>query len=378
MKLALIAPAPIPANTANSIQVMKMAQAYARLGHKVCLFAPGKLGEVAWDALAEHYGLSQPFAIERLPANRALRGYDYAYRAVRRARHWGAALIHTRLPQAAAWAADNGLPTIYELHDLPSGFMGPRLFRLFTQAQGARALVVVSQALAEALKGQFPQLKADNLLRVHPDGVDVERYKSLPPPPVARQQLDLPDAFTLGYTGHLYAGRGVQLILQLAAQLPDLRFLLVGGHPVDVERVRSQIAEQQLANITLTGFVPNAQLPLYQAASDVLLMPYQARVAASSGGDIAAFLSPMKMFEYLAAGRPILASDLPVLAEVLTPQNAIILPQDDPQRWIDAIQRLAADPKSGEQIAAAARRTAARHTWEQRAAAILKGIPAHA
>ena len=232
--------------------------------------------------------------------------------------------------------------------------------------------------MAEALKGQFPQLKADNILRVHPDGVDVERYESLPPPPVARQQLDLPDAFTLGYTGHLYAGRGVQLILQLAAQLPDLRFLLVGGQPVDVERVRAQIAEQQLANITLTGFVPNAQLPLYQAASDVLLMPYQARVAASSGGDIAAFLSPMKMFEYLAASRPILASDLPVLAEVLTPQNAIILPQDDPQQWVDAIQRLAADPKSGEQIAAVARRTAARHTWEQRAAAILKGIPAHA
>ena len=72
-----------------------------------------------------------------------------------------------------------------------------------------------------------------------------------------------------------------------------------------------------IKNVHLTGFVPNEELPLYQAACDILLMPYEEAIAGSSGGDTARFASPMKAFEYMAAGRPILSSDLPVFREVL-------------------------------------------------------------
>ena len=99
--------------------------------------------------------------------------------------------------------------------------------------------------------------------------------------------------------------------------LPAFRgwnFLIVGGEPQDVENLRQRVRVIGLKNVILTGFVPNARLPLYQAACDVLLMPYQRQVAASSGGDIARYLSPMKLFEYMACERPIISSDLPVLA----------------------------------------------------------------
>jgi glycosyltransferase involved in cell wall biosynthesis len=371
MKLAVIAPAAVPANTANSIQVMKMAQAYAQLGHNVLLLYPGKRTESSWEELAEHYGLSQQFEFENVASNRFFRGYDYALRAIRRARKWGADLVHTRLPQAAAWAADNNVPTVFELHDLPTGTMGPRLFNIFTQSKAAKSIVVISKKLTEALQTEFEQLKESNLIQVHPDGVDLERFASLPNPKSARKQLGLRSTFTVGYTGSLYAGRGINLILELASSLPEMNFLIVGGRPHEVEALSSKIGKQMMSNISLAGFVPNSQLALYQAACDILLMPYQSRVSASSGGDIAPFLSPMKMFEYLASGRPILASDLAVLAEVLNPKNALILPSNDLGQWISAIKKLKASKGLRESYSSAAQKTAAKYSWEKRAAAIL-------
>jgi glycosyltransferase involved in cell wall biosynthesis len=205
--------------------------------------------------------------------------------------------------------------------------------------------------------------------------VDLERFAGLPAPEQARRTLPLEiHGFTAGYTGHLYTGRGVNLILTLAASLPKINFLLVGGEPLDVERVRKDVHSHGLNNVHLTGFISNSDLPRWQAACDVLLMPYQVHVAASSGGDIGRYLSPMKLFEYLACGRAILSSDLPVLREVLNPENALLLPAQDATAWMNALQSLSADPGRREDLARRARQDAARYTWESRAALILADL----
>jgi glycosyltransferase involved in cell wall biosynthesis len=367
----LVAPGSIPLHTANSIQTMKMAQAFVALGHELRLYAPGEDLQLSWDELAAHYGLQHEFPIQWLPRRRFLRGYDYGRATVLDAKTWGADLVYTRQPQAAAFGAQRGLPTILEVHDLPHGRGGPRLLKVFADGPGARKLVAITRALAGALRDRY-RLPDKLEIQVAPDGVDLERYADLPAPPAARQQLGLPDTFTAGYTGSLYDGRGIELILALAARLPDMHFLVVGGRDDDVAQVRQQAA--RLNNLTLTGFVPNAELPCYQGASDVLLAPYQKQVSASSGGDIAAFLSPMKLFEYLASGRPILASQLPVLREVLNDQNAILLPGDDIVAWAAALQSLAADAGARERLGAAARHSAQGYSWQARAAAILDGL----
>jgi glycosyltransferase involved in cell wall biosynthesis len=129
-----------------------------------------------------------------------------------------------------------------------------------------------------------------------------------------------------------------------------------------------------LNNVFLTGFVPNAELPLYQAASDALLMPYQHRVSASSGGDIGAYLSPMKLFEYMACGRPILSSDLPVLGEILNPENAVLLPSDDVDAWVSTVQELHPSPDRCHALGDQARRDVRRYTWKARSERILKDL----
>lgn len=375
MKLALITPAPIPASTANSIQVMKMAQALVRLGHELRMYAPGTKMSFSQEQLKEHYGLSENLDIAWLASQPALRRYDYALRALRAAEHWGSNLILTRLPQAAALAARRGKPIIFELHDLPSGKLGPRLLSVFLNSKTSRRLVVISEALAEAIRSHYPLTKEDNVLMVAPDGVDLERYEKLPEPSAARTALKLPDAFTVGYTGQFYAGRGIGFLLDLAERLPAMRFLLVGGRREDVSRVKRDVDRRELKNVSLTGFVSNSQLPAYQAACDALLMPYEARVAASSGGNIASFLSPMKMFEYLACGRPILASELNVLGEVLNAQNALILSMDDVGVWAKALKELRADPSRTAKLSKAARATAANYSWQSRAKKIVEGFP---
>jgi glycosyltransferase involved in cell wall biosynthesis len=208
--------------------------------------------------------------------------------------------------------------------------------------------------------------------------VDLTRYADLPAAPEARSRLEYLQGrqacFTAGYTGHLYSGRGGELMIDLAARYPDITFLLVGGEPPDVARLQSQADNLSLNNVILTGFIPNADLPLYQAACDVLLMPYQKHVAGSSGGDIALYLSPMKLFEYLACGRAILSSDLPVLREVLNPANAILLEPEDIDRWAAALNLLKNDPQRRENLGQQARRDASLYTWEARARAILAGM----
>lgn len=393
MKVAIVAPTSIPARRANTFQVMKMAQAFVVKGFDVRLATPGWPPndgdlEVRWNNIAYHYGLQQVFPVEWLPAHQWLHRYDFAWRAVRWARSWGAEIIYTRLPQAAALASLLGLNTILEMHDLPQGTMGPVLFRQFLQGRGARRLVLISQSLQSELASMYSMPESEPFSLVAPDGVDLTRYTDLPDPKQARLTLNssfkryfdrsegilLPGRFTAGYTGHLYPGRGMKLILDMAERLREINFLLVGGEPGDTVDLRNQVKSLGLENVFTIGFVPNADLPWFQAACEVLLMPYQPRVEASSGGDISRFLSPMKMFEYLACGRAILSSDLPVLQEVLSPTNAILLPPGELECWVKALEELRDNPERRIALASQARQDAEQFSWEARVTRIMEGL----
>jgi glycosyltransferase involved in cell wall biosynthesis len=375
MKILIVAPTYLPARRANTIQVMKMAEAAILSSHEVHVFVPNPEHKKnpGWESLAHQYGVHQRFSIEWVDTSAGLRGYDYGLKAVFKFRSLGMDMLYTRLPQAAAFASVFRLPSIFEIHDLPSGVLGPLLFRLFIKGQGARRMVLITRSLREALIQNFPDLPPFPFTMVEPDGVDLKRYNQIRPPDEARRLLrdsgrcQLPiNQFTVGYTGHFYEGRGIQLILEIASHFPDVNFLLAGGDPQAITAAGNQVRDRELKNVYLTGFIPNAELPQYQAACEVLLMPYQKRVAASSGGDIAQFLSPMKLFEYMACGRVILSSQLPVLEEIINQKNAILLPADDTRAWIEALREIRKDPIRRESLGLQARIDSKNYTWEKR------------
>ena len=383
MKVIIAAPTYLPARRANTLQVVKMAQAVDALGYdlKVLVPDPFVCGGAAWAELKELYGLQKEFRIEWIRVRPGCRGYDYGQKIVKRSKNWNADILYTRLPQAAALASVRNIPTIFEMHDLPGNIMGPWLVRKFLNGRGARQLVLITQALNAAIEKEFGLIPKGVKKVIAPDGVDLVRYENLPEPRVARQNLGIErgiqmpvDQFTVGYTGHLYPGRGIVHILAIAPQVPNMTFLVVGGELEGVKALRADVKTHSLDNVIVTGFVPNADLPQYQAACDVLLMPYQEAVEASSGGDIAQFLSPMKMFEYLACGRVIVSSDMAVLREVLNDQNAILLPPTDVDAWVGALDALRGDRERRKSLSEAARDDSYKYSWKSRAELIFGGV----
>ncbi|HCC79362.1 MAG TPA: hypothetical protein DEP80_07135 [Anaerolineae bacterium] len=166
----------------------------------------------------------------------------------------------------------------------------------------------------------------------------------------------------------------MELIAELAERMPEVNFLWVGGTSQDVNTWRTRISATGLKNMNLTGFIPNRELPLYQAAADALLIPYNRRFTNSGGENISNVSSPMKIFEYMAAGRVILSSDLPVLREVLNEANAILCPPEDVEAWEQALRQLQADPHKGQLLASQARRDVERYSWVERCRLILTGF----
>ena len=364
MKIVCISAAQIPSDTANSIQVMKVCQAFVQLGHDITLLAPGNRDPIIDDhRLLEHYGLERLFPIQWLPLrNRHL----FPWKAVWRARRLRADLLYTWPLQSGVLGLLIGRPTMLELHDFPSGRFGPFWLRLFLIFPGRKRFLPITEALRKALRLPVEQTV------IAPDGVDLERYKSLPGGESARRILGLPAGPTVLCTGHLYAGRGADLFLGLAEKFPRISFVWVGGRPADVETWKGRAG--RLANVIFTGFVPNERIPLYQSAADVLLMPYERKVATSSGGNTAGICSPMKMFEYMAAGRAILSSDLPVLHEVLDGTTAVFCPLEDAKAWESALAGLLAEQPQRQSLGLRARAAVEQYSWVKRAQRVLEGF----
>ena len=366
MRIAAISNSRIPSSTANSVQAMKVCDALVQAGHDVRLIVPAEAEPADWADLARFYGVGHEFHVEWLPSRRAFRRLDFAWFARAAARRHAAELTYTWLPQVAALQAWLNRPVVLEMHADVSGRMGAWWLKQVWRSRRTR-LLVTTAALRRTLEHSTRMKFPDGAVVVAPNGVDLERYGQLPRPAGARAQLQLPEGLTVGFTGHFYPGRGIELLFELARGMPELRFLWVGGTVDAVGEWRERLRRANQTNVTLTGFVDNSRLALYQAASDMLLMPYASSVAASSGQDIAKVINPMKMFEYMAASRPIITADLPVIREVLDDTRAVFCPPGEVGAWTEAVLALASDPGRREALAQNARREVEKYTWLRRA-----------
>jgi len=367
MNIVAIAGSTIPSDTANSLQVMKACQALVQLGNEVTLLVPGSQNTSV--SLQVHYGLQTEFPIVWLSSSsRRMFTWD----AVRRARALKADLLYSWFPQSAVFGLLSKLPVIFEIHIQPTGLFGPIWHRAFANLRGRRRLVSITRALVDILERDFRICFSADEVVIAPNGVDLERFVSLPDPVLARRQIGLREAPTVMCTGHLYAGRGVELFLALAKSLPQAHFVWVGGRPDDIRNWKQRVESD---NVAFTGFIPNRDLPLYQAAADVLLMPYSRSIMGSSGtANSANVASPMKMFEYMAAGRAIVSADLPVIREVLNEKSAAFCEPDDASAWESTIKTLLNDENRRTTLGEHAKQDVQGYTWLARAGRILNGL----
>jgi glycosyltransferase involved in cell wall biosynthesis len=374
MKIAVITNSRIPSTTANSIQAMKVTQALMQLGHEIRMFAPCETDSVSREILAAHYGLRLIPDLELLPSEKYFKRLDFILHAQRAAKRFNADLIYTWLPQSAVLALWMGYPVVLEMHADVAGRMGAWWLRQFWKARGRKLMTVTTSALRNALERSTKIQFKDDALLIAPNGVELEKYDGLPNPSEARHQLNLPEGLTVGFTGHIYPGRGADLLFELAKQIPHANFLWAGGTPELVEYWREKLKDEKITNVTMTGFVKHESIPLHQAASDVLLMPYSRSVEASSGQDIAEVINPMKMFEYMASGRAIISADLPSIREVLNEGNAVFCEPDDIGEWKAAIESFLENESRRRELGNQARKDVERLTWVKREERVMEKV----
>jgi len=379
MRIAYVTRARIPSVEANAIQMLKMAAALGSLGHDVHLLTPrhpaAARSGAELQSLRDRHCLPATFALRYLPylsvAGR-LRG-SFVLVAAIEARRLGVDLIYCRDVRAASLFARLGFGVIVETHAPPSNTRAVRASRYLAGSPHLCRWVFVS-AKAMALNAERIVLPEHRCLVAH-DAVDFERFDPPLTPAEARRKTAIPEGRpVVMHCGHLYPGRA-DLLLDAARSIPDALFAFVGGTPADIERLRA--LAQGLDNVFFAGHRPVSEVPQYVFAADVLAIAYSSWTVVADRRKIPVveYASPMKVFEYLAAGRAIVAAAWPGIAETLVHErNALLFEPDSASALVSAIRRLLDEPALRGRLGATARAEAASHTWSARAERVLAGL----
>ncbi len=379
MRIAYVAGTALPSRVASAVNVLKMCRSLAAAGHEVTLYARGRQADAA--AVFDAYGLERRFdlVLRAPPGLRLTKNLLYPAQVAREmARRPPPDLLYGRHAYAlacAAIAADRGAgpPFAYEAHALPMRPLRRAAEAWLFRRPRFSLLVAISRALAEDYGARFPALAGRKVLVAHdgadPAGAAAGAVAPLAPWPGRR---GVPQ---LGYVGHLYPGKGMETVAAVAALMPECDVHAVGGTERDLAHWRGRCGGQ--ANLRLHGFVPHGEVPGWLARFDLLLAPPAERVSSAAGREIGRWMSPLKVFEYMAAGKPILASDIPALREVLrNGETALLLPPNEPEAWAAAARALLRDPGRAAALGARARAAfLAEYTWDARAARILAHLP---
>ena len=366
MKIAYLSASIIPSKNANSVHVMKMCQAFAKNGCNVTLYARKTTERVG--NIYEHYGVENCFDIKQLgwPSIRGLGGWLYGKKVKKQIKNdeipdvFYGRDIYSLLEVTSI----NKSLIYYEAHKPPSNkvqtFMESQLF----SKPNFKRLIVISNALRKKYLSLFPKLRNDQVIVAH-DGADIPKSLDIS----EEDKLSVTN-IKVGYIGHLYPGKGMEVIVQLATRLPTIEFHVVGGKKEDIEYWKEQIDKP---NIIFHGFIPHGSLYKYYAQFNVVLAPYQTKVSSSGGkDDISKWMSPLKIFEYMANGKAIIASDLPVLREVLHEGNSLLCPPEDVDVWEKSLVMLVNNKQMLRELGDNARVDFVKYyTWSQRGMNVL-------
>ena len=345
---AYLAFQPIRNDRAHIVHILRMCDALTTSGIDTQLLAYSNDGDTPSAAeLRRRYGLNSVPQILWIPhdANRwvaRLRVMVESFRAGRRC-----AYAYTRAALPALCALLGGAHHVFLEFHMPVKARNERV--AFSLARHSRRLhiVCISRRLADMIARQY-RLEESALIVEHTG-------HSFPIRDDYHVDSGAGRRLRATYVGTFAPGRGLETIYDLAERHPNVDFIVVGGQAPPVQRA---------ANVTVRPRVSHAEVPELLSQADVLLMPYTRDAMLPGGhGGTAEYCSPLKMFEYLSAGRSIIASNLPSIAEVLVHEsNCLLVDPDSLQEWSAALERLEHDAGLRAHLAHGAAETAAEHT----------------
>lgn len=364
MKTVYIAKANIPSYAANSVHVMKISEAFSDICNDFLLIVPRPAGgKKDIDSSFAFYGV-KTYNIETVNvASKGLRNrYGFAIKSIWKARR--AERIITRDPLVAFLAVILRKKTVLDLHGDLAHLCG-RAYRMIKwkwfRDSKYLTITMTTKGLLEFYQGKynFPSDRAFIL----PNGYTPGEFEK-----VAKKDILNQDELDIGYCGGFVKGKGLSMIYQLAPKDKRFHYNLFGGTKEDAEK---EMGGGFPDNVNFGGYIPNAKVPEVLCRQDILLLPNQ-REQRCKNEDIGKITSPIKMFEYMISGRVIVASDIPVIREILDESNCYMVSPDDSEEWLETIHYISEHREEAKDKAKKAREDARKYTWENRAKRIIE------
>lgn len=371
MKIDYIANVRMPTEKAHGVQIMKMCEAWG-VKHKVTLFAPTRFNHIKVHPF-DFYGVRRSFDIKKvlsldfLPLGNILgkaafwmQNISFAAAATLTVLFRQNDFIFSRDFWSAYFLSFLKKNVVYEIHDSPN-----RHFITYHAFKKIKKFIATNHYKADELMNNFGVQK-ERILIAH-NGVDIDFFSAAGDKISCRRYVGLPEDKTIIlYSGHLYSWKGADVLLEAAliSRDTDKLFVFVGGTENDVMRLQSRAGFRE--NIRILGHQEYKKIPYYLGAADVLVLPNTAKEHISLNET-----SPIKLFEYMAAGRPIVASDIPSIREIASEKEVVFFHPDNAHDLFAKIMVILSDYGSYSKMAEEAKKFVSRYSWSGRADAIL-------
>jgi glycosyltransferase involved in cell wall biosynthesis len=367
MKIVYISNSIIPSRTANSIHVMKMCQAFADNGHDVFLLAPNRYKEYEQNVndIFNFYGVKRNFEIKKIfykYGNNSNLFYSFAiYFYLLRNNNFD--LIYGRFLEGCYISRFFKKEIIFESH-MP--IFHNKYFKKIIKSKYLKKIVTISNALKNIYL-ENTSLNEEKIQVAHDAADAVKNFDT------KAKLFGNNSNLKVGYVGNLYKGKGIEIIATIADKVDkDIEFHIIGGTEEDITLWNKIINKN---NVFFYGFVPQNKVSNYINSLDICLLPNQKIILPygtnNNKKNISKFTSPLKLFEYMAHKKAIIASDLKVLREILNETNSILVDPENTSEWINAINILR-NEKIRNKISEKSFSDFKKYTWRNRAKELLK------
>lgn len=365
MKILFAFENPLPSAEADA-EVFVTTARYLAPAFKQTWFHVPISGGADHSALATLTGMPVVRAIAAArPA--ALRHLLCGLTLVFRAQFRDADLVYTRNLWIAWIAVKSGRRVVFDHYRPWPDQIPPLQFWIYRLMCHRRFLLNICHSEYTRQKYLALGIPESKLVCIH-NGFEPQRFEAPVSLETAKRTIGVPpSAKTVVYTGRINHKKGLSLILEAAKRLPDILFILVGSHgdgPIET-------MAREISNVRIVPWQPADAIARYVFAADVLLIPPSSQPLMEFGSTVL----PLKLFSYMASGRPILAGDTPDVCEVLKhKENAFLCRADDLESLITGIRALTADPILAERLAARAFAQSRDFTWDMRAKTITGAV----
>ncbi len=350
----------LPSKTASPIQIFKMCDAFSSMNYSVSLFTFNN--KLSPRLLKKNYNIKKKINIINYKKDKTEINFFYrmlfSIFVVKYLKKKSNLVIYGRSLLTSIFLSFLKIQNFIEIHQEPKGFT-LILFNLKKLIFGTKY-----QKFIFIHKNLVPYFSVDkNNYIIKDDAVSLDDFK-------IQRKAKIKDECL--YTGGLYPGKGLEIISKIAFKNPKVKFTVYG----DTSKANYDVISRVPKNVFIKGFIPYNKIPKVLKQFKIILMPYSEKITINAkNSDVSNYISPLKLFEYLASGNIIVASKIPAYAHILKNNfNAFLVDKNNIDEWSHKINFALKEKIKIKKIKKNAQLTAKKFTWNKRAREIIKFI----